>query len=309
MVAEAVARLQIEHAERRVVDHIGELARRIAARGQVELVGLVDEVQRPGEREVVHRADAHGHFQVFVEIFQGRARLLVLAAGCLLLVHLAPAPIFFRKCQFVEGPALLQDLGELHWVVGLLQREHLRQRLAHQLAFCWVIVKEDQAVQANVEFFCYFYHIRGLVVPVYARGGEVLRLQHHVGVRLEHLVNIGGVILRVDCQDDTLPIVLHQRFLELAEHTAGIGAAQHDARNAVLAHDSAPEGVVQVEHQAFARLAKNGPQEDGPLARQHGHGLRRKGSTPQVPHHVVVPVAIARFGGQLIVIQHVHPRY
>ena len=119
--------------------------------------------------------------------------------------------------------------------------------------------------------------LSALFVPVGDEAGDVAALQHHFGMLLERLHRVGFVVLGADGQDDAAAAEFAGVFLEGGIGlTEGAALAEGDALQPVIADDAAPDGVVQVEHQAFERPALLGrdPAADEVAVERRG-GRRR----------------------------------
>ncbi len=125
-----------------------------------------------------------------------------------------------------------------------------------------VVVHEDQAVESDVQFPRDAPEVGFLRFPVCDETGDVLPSQNHVGVVPEHLLRDVRIILRADRQDDAAlcqPLCKTlQRKVCLA---GGAPLAQDDALQAIIADHSAPQRVVEVQHQALARMAAQGGED------------------------------------------------
>ncbi len=91
-----------------------------------------------------------------------------------------------------------------------------------------------------------------LVVPVGDERGDVGALQHHLGVIAECGLGDHRVVLGADREDHAAVLselrVALQREVCFADRAA---FAEHDALEAVVTDDAAPQRVVEIEHQAL----------------------------------------------------------
>ena len=122
-------------------------------------------------------------------------------------------------------------------------------------------------------------------------GGDVVLLQHHLGMGAERLERHLGVVLRADGQHDAAAGELLERDLEVDIGLAGGAAAEGDAGKPVVADHPAPEGVVEVEHQAAPRQAEPGREHRRGVAGEQRQRIGRVGHLRHVPAAVVEPVA------------------
>ncbi len=72
-----------------------------------------------------------------------------------------------------------------------------------------------------------------------------------------------------------------------------IAVAQHDASQAVIADDASPQGVVQVEDEALARLAAHRTDKAACPVAIEGHQVMREEKFPERPLHGIVPAGQA----------------
>jgi len=79
----------------------------------------------------------------------------------------------------------------------------------------------------------------------------MLRFQNLVRMFIQHLINIGGVVLAAQRQDEPALLKIEQSALEGHVGVARILVAKRDAVEAVLTDDAAPQRVVGVERYNF----------------------------------------------------------
>src|SRR5207249_3900447 len=117
----------------------------------------------------------------------------------------------------------------------------------------------------------------GLVVPVDSPRGEILDRQHHFRMLLDRFDRDRPVVLARDRQDNSaapqrqqLPLKVHQRF------AGGIVATQGDPVPSLVAHDTAPQRVVEVQDDNLTIAAANPPK-----SRLHVAGGRLEDVVPE----------------------------
>ncbi len=92
------------------------------------------------------------------------------------------------------------------------------------------------------------------VAPARRKTGDIATPQHHVRVFVEGFQRVGLVVLGTHGEDDAALGQIAGVTLEVHEGLAGGAAlAQYDAFEPVVTDDSAPERVVEIEHEAFER--------------------------------------------------------
>ena len=82
----------------------------------------------------------------------------------------------------------------------------------------------------------------------------MLSLEFHERIAIPSLLHIGLVVLAANGQNHTVVGQLDQGPLPVRKSLTGIVAAQLDAVNAILTEDPTPQGVIEVEHEAFLAL-------------------------------------------------------
>ena len=131
--------------------------------------------------------------------------------------------------------------------------------LAHHVALERIVVDEDHGVEADVEYLLNLPDIVHLRFPVGHKDGDVVQTQHHVGMLLERFFGLVFVVLAADADDDAALLELLYPHLKLSERLANAQAVtQLDAFHAIVADDTAPLRVVQVEDEAFLKLPLDG---------------------------------------------------
>ena len=132
-----------------------------------------------------------------------------------------------------------------------------RQELADQFPFGRIVVQEDHAVQADIQFLGHLPDVGRLVLPVDPAGRKMFFPENHGRDSLPGFQDIGLIILRTDRQDDAGLFQFQQGFLEESECFARIITADHDSVQAVFPKDSAPKGIVQIQDDALFPLERH----------------------------------------------------
>jgi hypothetical protein len=104
--------------------------------------------------------------------------------------------------------------------------------------------------------------------------GEVGETQDHHLVLLEGLSRVRVIVLRAGGKQDTGFLQALHMFLERMKGLAFGAAANGDAVSAQLTHDTAPQGVVEIEHEHLLAPGGEHAQTHGHLAREHGETFR-----------------------------------
>ena len=307
VVTKAVEQADLQGEGVRRTLHLGDLGLGVTARGEVELVGLVDQLRDALAALRLERRKLDMHLQRAQELAQvARARLQLAALG-IAPVLVGPGQVFGCEGDRLKITRQQQSAGKTRGVVAQLGHSHLGQRLAYLRTLRRVVVEQDQRIQADVEALGNAFEVRGLVLPVGNKDGDVVFFEQHAGVLLKRQPGGGLVVLRAHRQHNATPAQIQRHRLHSAVRLApGIPRVQRDAFKAVVADHAAPEGVVQVQHQAFARLAahrRQGAQHAICVERQRVSAKRQLGQSPVA---VVVPLIQAHGLGQRIdVDQHV----
>ena len=101
--------------------------------------------------------------------------------------------------------------------------------------------------------------LRGLVVPVRLENGDVFQLQQHFGVLFKWLArHLVGVLGRHSQHDPALAQIQSEALHRQVGFAARIALRDLDALEAIVADDSAPNRVVEIEDQRLAALAAQG---------------------------------------------------
>src|SRR5215467_13334814 len=74
--------------------------------------------------------------------------------------------------------------------------------MGNLIAFGWIVVHIHDVVRGNVEMGGDHRERLALCIPADPNDGEVFPSQHHVAVRSKNLIDIGGIVLARDGEDD-----------------------------------------------------------------------------------------------------------
>ena len=263
VVAEAVGELAVEGDGRGVGGGGLDLGQGVAAGGEVELVGLVGELGDAVEVDGLEGGDLGGHLErvevlaVVGEGGRGDGALGVLLVGG------GSGQIFRGEGYGFEVTGAVEDVGVVGWVGAKVGYGNTGDLGCDEGALGGVVVDEDEGVGAEVQLAGDGEDVVGFGLPVGFEGREVFELEDGVGVG-EALSGGCLIVLGADGQQDA-PVA--QGEAVLLEGGEGLGegglAAKDDVVEAVVADDSAPEGVVEVEDQDLAREAVEGADDGG----------------------------------------------
>jgi hypothetical protein len=114
----------------------------------------------------------------------------------------------------------------------------------------------------------------------------------------ECLEDVSAVVLGADGEDDAAVSQFADVVLEGGEGLPDRARAEGDAGEAVFAEDASPQGVVQVEDQAFAAAAEQPADHGAGMAGEHGDASQRHGLFGPVPVAGVEPGFGAGRGGE-----------
>ena len=141
-----------------------------------------------------------------------------------------------------------------------------RQLRANKAALCGVVVHEDQGIEADVQSFRNGPDISGFIGPV----GHITGYIFAVASTISGCFSKGSRALASSFLEQTARITprslkLLGIALEGYEGLAGWAAlAEHDAFQAVVADDAAPQRVVEIQDEAFRTAAPKGGDRDRP---------------------------------------------
>ena len=109
----------------------------------VGALGQLRDARKLGRR---HGLDLDFQLQPRDEVRQAQGPGAQGVALLVLPIHLSTAAVFFGYFEPIEGPAMIEKLGDLSAVFRQLQREHLRTIQLDFGALHWIVVDENEAV-------------------------------------------------------------------------------------------------------------------------------------------------------------------
>src|SRR5262249_15826660 len=114
-----------------------------------------------------------------------------------------------------------------------------------------IVVEEHYRVESEVELLCDRSQVFCLVFPVHAACSDVLFSQEHVRVVANDGERILGIVPTVERDNDAALMMVEYRLLERKVGIARRLERKLHALDAIFTGEPAPEGIVEVEHQAF----------------------------------------------------------
>ena len=233
-------------------------------RRRVELIRALSQLRDTREMLGLGRKDPHVELQAGEELGERRRSLAQLLAFFVLAVIVGPARILRGRSLAIEEPEMAEELGQLAGVAGELNDEGLRAPRPHFGALHGVVVEQDDAVHADVQLLRQRAKVVGLRVPVDPSGDEMLPLEEHAGMPVQHPEHVVLLILAAEGQEHSGRALRERELLKDAPPRI-----DDDARGSVLADDPRPERLVAVEHEHLDRRRQHGAQ------RAHDEGSER----------------------------------
>src|SRR5450631_355855 len=254
VVPESIDETELEHDVGAILAELRDLFQRMTLSGRIELIGLVDELRDPRYIDVLDGAIDSGHVQAGEVVVKIMRRAPVGFTNQIFGISLRALAVVRREGGGLEVSRLCDAFDISGHVVRQFRDGDHGQRLAHCGTFRRVVVDEHQAVDSEFELRGDHAKVFGLWLPIGGKSGKILAAQNHFGVFVDRAARDIGVVLRAHREYDTalrqiLGVAL-QREMRLA---SGRAFAEDDALNAVIADDAAPQGVVEIEDEAFLR--------------------------------------------------------
>ena len=123
----------------------------------------------------------------------------------------------------------------------------------------------------------------GFRLPVRDEDREVIEPEAHVGMPFERLARVCLVVLGTDREDDPSPFQLHEVLLEDHVGLPTRVATKAEILQPVLSNDAAPDGVVEIEHQALPRQSQGRRDHRRHVAREERDRSKRDPLLCHVP--------------------------
>ena len=249
----------------------------IAHGPQVKLVGPLGQLGDAGEVEAVEGLCFGDHFQT-LQI------CIVVGALALQADPLSLRPVLLRTDPVLlgEGNGLKQVQAPqiVHIFLGILrQLRHcnIGDQIADNGTLKGIVIQKYQRIHADIQHGLDVADVAGLVLPVGHEHGDVLQLEDHFRVVQEGFFGSGFIVFGADAKDDAPVFQFLQPQLEGREGVAQTQLADLDAVDAVVAHNTAPERVIQIQHDAFFKAAGSGQHRIGDLLGNMGQNVGAEG--------------------------------
>src|SRR5208337_4996929 len=129
---------------------------------------------------------------------------------------------------------------------------HLGKFAPDNVPLEWIVVCENKRVRANVETLRDHAQVRSFIPPIGNKSCDVGARDEHLRMTLERQQGVCLVILGTDRQDHPATSLIQHPALELDVGLAQSAALpEGDPFQPVISNYPAPQGVVQIENQAF----------------------------------------------------------
>ena len=179
VVAELVHQAAVKGDVSRIGHDALHLGGGVAAGGQVELVGLVDQLGDALGMGLVKGADLTVHLQALQIVVVIAEALLQLSALQILLVHAGALLVVRREGGHLKVAAAV-DGRDVLFRRAQLGHGHARQLLAHDLPLGGVVVHENEAFRQDVDLLGHGRDVPALGFPVGLEAEEVVPLEYGV---------------------------------------------------------------------------------------------------------------------------------
>ena len=164
--------------------------------------------------------------------------------------------------------------------------------------------RKTKRIEADVQRLLDEPNVVGLVVPVGDEDGNILFLQHHVGMLAKRQHGGGVLVLADHRENDSAPFQFANERLERDERLALVELPERNALETIVADHASPERVVEVEDHAFGEHARGGEHGVEQRLRKKRKMLEPAGRLRHVPHPGVEPLRPAdRRGEKIDVVQ------
>src|SRR5580700_1329253 len=231
------------------------LANCVAASGQVELIGLVRELSDAFKINGPKGLDFSAHLQriqiIFVsgELRFKRSTLNVAGIKC------GSPKVLIGERDGFKVSAVLDGRGVACNIVAWFGHSDDGELGGHKRAFGWVVVKEDEAIDSEIEFLRNGANVFVFVVPVRLEAGDVLELENGAGVAKSGPGDV-LVVLRANGKQHATVTKRQTVLLEGGIRFPNRSfSADLNLINAVVANDASPKSVVEVEDENLSALA------------------------------------------------------
>ena len=299
VVAELIHQLAAQAQIIGVLCHGADVLLGAAQRGQIELVGLVGQlgnaldVQR---RKALDRCDHLQAVQIFAVVGKGCLRLGALG---ILVVQLGFFEVLLRQGSHLKIPAVIQRLDVVFGTV------HGRHGSAGNLrgnngALGRVVIGKDKAVGAKAQLGRHRQQVAILRFPVGFDANKIIGAQYAVRV-IQPGEGVGFLVFGVHCQNHADGFQRLAVALEFGiDLPFGYFGTDGKTVHAVVAHNAAPQGVVQVQHQRLFVAPVNRFYNVGNAVGKRGNGIQTQGVLVHMPEKRIAPSGQTVIGGEVV---------
>ena len=299
VVAELIHQFAAAAEPGRVLSHGTDIILAATQGGQVELVGFVGQLGNALDVERLKILDGGRHFQAVQILSVVAERRLRLGALGVLVVKLGLFQILLREGRDLKITAVVQHLDV---VFGPVQRghSHAGHLCRHDGSLGGVVVGKDKAVRAEVQLGGDVGQVAVFRLPVGLDGDKIVGPQHAVGM-VQPRQRVGFIVLGVDRQDHADGFQRLAIALELGVDLAlGHLGADGQPVDAVVAHNAAPERIVQVKHERLFVAAVQRLDNGGHAGGQRRDRVETHGIFVHVPEERITPGSQAVIGGKIV---------
>ena len=203
-------------------------------------------------------------------------------------VHFAAAGICCGKCGGFKVARVIQHPNAVRRILKF-RHGNAGDLGGNDFPFCGVVVHKDEAFRQQGEFRRSLYQIPVFRLPVGFDCHEVVLVQDRIGVRKSQS-GVFRFVFGADREEYAqlflcLAVLL---YLGVCLRFGGF-LPDRDALLSVVADDTAPEGVVQVQSQHLFVLAVNGANDSRQAVGKFRNCVQRHGVFVEVPVGIVVP--------------------
>ena len=288
VVSKFVLQLPVQGDAGRILRRFLNLRLGITLRSQIELVAFIGELGDPGHIQRLKRPDHRLHlqrFQIGSVIREAGLLRRPLRVG---LIHLIPLPVILGERSHLKIAVVIQNTDVLLRRTDLRHGNAFRMG-AHNFPFRRVIIHKHQTFRQNIHFLRYCQNILTFRFPVRFYQNKIIRPQHAVRM-IQPGQRIFFLILGIHIQHDADVLQRFHIGLEFRIHLSHGGfLADLQIFHTVISHNTAPERIVQIQHQRLFVLSIDGLDDVGNVQRQPRDCLQTQGILVHMPVEGVGP--------------------
>ena len=177
----------------------------VAARGQIELVGLVDQLCDAFSGLGLKRQQTDLHLQRLQKLTDIPGAFEQFRAMRVAPVLVSTRQIVGGKCHGLEIPGHQHSARKGRRVGAQLGHSHLGQGPAHLGSLNRVVVQEHQRIRPDVKAPGDVLQVRSLVLPVGNKNSDVVLLEQHARVFTERQSGCGVIVLGAHGKHNSAP--------------------------------------------------------------------------------------------------------